>query len=153
MINVIVSQALQLPGFSSPTTVQAQPPRYARVIAFVDGGPWSRDLLWDDASQSTVVGAALADLALDVIEAPLTPAMNAARSKFMGEQVIRISLSGAKPGDPSGGTSREFAGTVVAVYMRTPIQDAAGTGQIVLVVNANGEFFEDLASQFVILEP
>jgi hypothetical protein len=143
----VVSQHLNL---FTPSTIQPQPPRYGRVID--DTTPTAPEILWDDAEQSTITAAAVSDLALDVIETPATAALAAANTKFIGQTVIRISSDGAKPGDPSGGTSREFAGQALSVYMRTPIQDAPGTGTITLVVCSNGLFFEDAATEFVVLQ-
>jgi hypothetical protein len=65
---------------------------------------------------------------------------------------VRIAPGGATAGDPAGGTSRELAGTVVAVYRRTPLGDAPGSGSEYAVVHiAPDVWMEDLAANFAVL--
>jgi hypothetical protein len=137
--------SLRLPQ-PPPATFQAQPPRYGRVVGITATAP---AILWDDASESVITVALATDLnvVLDVIE----NADAASISAFLGKVVLRISPNGPATGDPAGGTSREFAGTVVAIYRRTPIIDAAGTGPVFLVVCSQGEFYEDVATNFTVL--
>lgn len=135
---------------SSPTSQQLQPPQFGVVTD--DTNPLSQVVRWATTVEATIAGAALADLNLDVI----MEASAATKSKFNGRTVLRIASTGPKQGDPAGGTSREFVGTVIAVYRRTPLENLpVPPGQVgpeYLLVKTGDMYIEDLATQFAVLK-
>jgi hypothetical protein len=144
-VNDIVSARISQ---SSPSTIQPQPPHFG-IVTDAPGAPLAvnQTVLWDNALSSTVSGADLTSLFLDVIEDPDQVTADA----FIGKTVLRIAPGGPVTNDPAGGTSREFVGTVLAVYRRRPIQSAPGAGSIYLLMKSGSLFFEDVATQFTVL--
>ena len=126
---------------SSPSVFQPQPPHYG--IVTVEALP-ALTVLWDTAAPPVAYNSAT--LFIDVIEEASTPTKDA----FTGKVVLRIAPDGAVPGDPAGGTSREFAGTVVGIYRRRPI-GTVPAGSEYLLVKSGDLYFEDLASNFTVL--
>lgn len=141
-------QATSLSATLQPS-LQPQGPRFGNVIA--DGGEGSeiRTILWDNGLVQDVEGASVADLNLDVIEDADEDTVDA----FEGTVVVRIAPGGPVAGDPAGGTSRQYAAAVLAVYKRTPLEDTPGTGDDFLLAYdlSNGAYYEDLAEHFVVL--
>lgn len=131
---------------TTPASLQPQPPHYG-IVTDASGSPVLH-VLWDTFRPSTIQAAALADTGLDVIEDPDASTV----STFLGNTVSPISALGPTSLDPSGGVSREYVGIVVAVYKRTPIQDAPGSGSDYLLMKSGDLFYEDLATQFVVLD-
>jgi hypothetical protein len=128
---------------AGPSAIQLQPPHFA--IITLDGA--TPKVLWDTAVATTLTDTAPSTL--DIIEnAPTGP--GSITEKFTGKTVLRIAPSGPEPGDPAGGTSREFVGTVVAIYRRTP-RGFPGTGKDFLLVKSGDVFFEDLGTQFAVI--
>jgi hypothetical protein len=126
----------------SPSTIQPQPVHFGIITAHA--APGAPTVLWDTALIETMAAADDASLNLDVIE----NASGANVTAFTGKTVLRIAPAGDEPGDPSGGTSREFVATVVSIYKRTPLGDTPGSGDDYLLVKSGGLYFEDLATQF-----
>lgn len=143
MANDIVSPKINA---ATPASLQPQPPHFGNVVD-ASGSP-NLVVLWDTFSKTTLAAAALADTGLDVIE---DPDANLAAA-FRGKNVIPIAPSGATTLDPSGGTSRSFVGLVLAVYLRTPIQDAPGSGDPYLLMKSGDLYIEDLASRYVVIQ-
>lgn len=141
----IVSPHIDLTSPAAPATLQMQPPHFG-IITDASSSP-VLDVLWDTFRESTITAVALADTGLDVIENPDAASV----AKFQGKTVIPISPLGPTSLDPSGGVSREYAGIVLAIYRRTPIADAPGSGDIYLLMKSGDLFFEDLAVRFVVL--
>jgi hypothetical protein len=129
----------------SPSTMQLQPTHFGIITAHA--APGSPTVLWDNANPVTFAAANDANLNLDVIE----DAAVGVRAAFTGQSVLRISPSGATSADPAGGTSREFVGTVIAIYKRTPLGNAPGSGDDYLLVKSGELYFEDLATQFTVV--
>ena len=127
---------------SSPSVFQSQPPHYGIITA--EPGANQVTVLWDTAAPPVAYNSAT--LFIDVIEEASTPTKDA----FTGKVVLRIAPDGAVPGDPAGGTSREFAGTVVGIYRRRPI-GTVPAGSEYLLVKSGDLYFEDLASNFTVL--
>lgn len=130
---------------ASPSTLQLQPPHFGNIT--VHAVPGQPTILWDNANVQAYVAASDANLNLDVIEDP----ENATFDEFIGQSVLRISPDGATSTDPAGGTSREFVGIVLAIYKRTPLGDAPGSGNDYLLVKSGDLYFEDLATQFTVV--
>lgn len=126
----------------SPSSIQPQPTHFGIITAHA--APGAPTVLWDTALIEVMAAADDASLFLDVIE----DASQVNIDEFTGRTVLRIAPAGAEPGDVAGGTSREFVGTVVAIYKRTPLGDAPGSGDDYLLVKSGDLFFEDLAAQF-----
>lgn len=144
-------QATSLSATEQPT-LNPQPPVFGIIIAEASSelSPQeTRTVLWQSGLVQDVVAGAVADLNLDVIEDAEVSTVD----EFEGQVVLRIAPGGPVPGDPDGGTSHEFQGPVVAVYKRTPIQAAAGTGSdfVLVYVYERGTYFEGLASTFTVL--
>ena len=141
-------QATSLSATHQPT-LQPQGPRFGNIIAEGGEGSEIRTVLWDNALVQDVEGASVAALNLDVIENADADTVTA----FEGKVVLRKAPDGAVAGDPAGGTSRQFASAVLAVYKRTPLEDTPGTGDdfILAIGLQNGGYFEDLAESFVVL--
>jgi len=133
---------------SSPSAIQVQPPHFGKITA-TPIGPLTvnQTIRWDNALESTVSAANAASLFLDVIENADQPTLD----EFLGKTVLRIAPGGPVTRDPAGGTSREFVGTVVAMYRRRPFEGAPGSGNIFLLVKSGDLFFEDLATRFAVL--
>jgi len=130
---------------ASPSTMQLQPPHFGNVtVHTVPGQP---TVLWDNANVQAYVAASDANLSFDVIEDP----EDATFDEFIGQSVLRISQNGATAADAAGGTSREFVGIVLAIYKRTPLGDAPGSGNDYLLVKSGDLYFEDLATQFTVV--
>jgi hypothetical protein len=145
-------QATSLSAVVQPS-LQPQGPRFGNIIDELSqeiSPEEIRTVLWQDGLVQDVTADTIAELNLDVIEDPDL----ANRTKFQGQVALRIAPGGPVPGDVAGGTSREFSGLVIAVYKRTPIEAAAGTGaDYVLIVSPNnGAYFEDLADSFAVLK-
>jgi len=141
-VNDIVS-----PRIPQGSPIQPQPTHYG--IVTTAAVPGAVTVLWDTAASPVAYTAATdADLNLDVIET----ASQATRDKFRGKTVLRIAPSGPVQGDPAGGTSREYVGTVAGIYRRRPL-DQSGPGPFppgpeYLLVKSGDLFFEDLATNF-----
>jgi hypothetical protein len=136
-------------------TFQAQGPGFGNVMNEDSAQVETRTVLWDNANVNDVVAADVAGLNLDVIEDAESDTLAA----FEGKVVLRIApggpiTSGSAVLDPAGGTSREFAGAVIAVYRRTPIEATPGSGDEFLLMRclSDGMYLEDLASEFTVLE-
>lgn len=131
-----------------PSVIQPQPTHYGVITAEAAGPPLTRSVLWDTGVASTLTADALADFNLDVIEDADTAVIDA----WLGKVAIKIAPGGATSTDSAGGTSREFTGTVYAVYMRTPIQSAPGSGNNYLVLQiAPGLFIEGRVTEFALV--
>jgi len=142
-VNDVVSQRFSPPSLEA---LQVQPPHFGKITAHA--APGTPTVWWDTFEVATLADANDADLHLDVIEDAAAGVIDT----FTGETVLRISSSGATALDAAGGTSREFVGTVVAIYKRTPLGDAPGSGADYLLVKSGGVFFEDVAAQFVVIQ-
>jgi len=142
-------QATSLSATLQPS-LQPQGPRFGNICAEdSDEGSEARTVVWDNALVQDVRSTTVAGLNLDVIEDADDDTVFA----FEGKVVVRIAPGGAVAGDPAGGTSRQYAAAVLAVYKRTPLEDEPGTGQdfLLAVDLSNGAFYEDLAEHFVVL--
>ena len=148
----VVAARIQTTSKDGPVpSLQPQPPLFGIIVAESSSevGPLeTRTVLWENTEVNDVVGGTVTDLNLDVIE----DADAVTLDKFDGNMVLRIAPNGPVAGDPAGGTSREFTAMVVSVYRRTPIQDAAGTGNEFLLAVSNGTYYEDLATSFAVLK-
>ena len=130
---------------ASPSTMQLQPPLFGNIVAHA--APGAPTVLWDNVNLQVYTAADDASLHFDVIEDPETATFD----EFIGQSVLRIAPSGATAADPAGGTSREFVGIVVAIYKRTPLGDAPGSGEDYLLVKSGDLYFEDKATQFTVV--
>ena len=136
---------------SSPSVFQPQPPHFG--IVTVEALP-ALTVLWDTAAPPVAYNpAATADLNIDVIE----EASAQTQGIFTGKVVLRIAPDGAVQGDAAGGTSREFAATVVGIYRRRPLiadpaPDPFPIGTEYLLVKSGDLYFEDLATNFTVLK-
>lgn len=143
-------QATSLSATPQPS-FQPQGPRFGNIIAEASnesGPPEIRTVLWDNGLVDDVEADLVAELNLDVIEDPAADVI----STFEGQVALRVAPEGAVPGDPAGGTSREFSGVVVAIYKRTPLEATPGSGDdFLLVLTPQGTYVEDLASSFTVL--
>jgi hypothetical protein len=139
-LNDIVS-----PRIPQGAPIQPQPTHYGIVTA--EALP-AVTVLWDTANPPVAYApVATADLNLDVIE----NADAVTVSNFRGKTVLRIAPGGPKPGDPAGGTSREYVGTVAGIYRRRALgAPALPKGPEYLLVKSGDLFFEDLASNFTV---
>lgn len=145
-LNDIVS-----PRIPQGAPIQPQPTHYGIVTTAAAVGTVT--VLWDTAAPPTAYAPATvtdAALNLDVIET----ASQTTRDKFRGKTVLRIAPSGPVQGDPAGGTSREYVGTVTGIYRRRPL-DQSGPGPFApgpeyLLVKSGDLFFEDLATNFTV---
>jgi len=154
-IQKIVAVRIQATSLDATVVPSFEPqaPRFGNVIAEASGGVSPneiRTVLWQDGLVQDVESDTVAGLNLDVIEN--ADAANVA--KFQGQVALRIAPGGAVPGDVAGGTSREFAGLVIGVYKRTPIEAVAGTGEdyVLILTPATGAVIEDLADSFAVLK-
>lgn len=156
-VGKIVSPRIQRTSLSATLqpTFQAQGPGFGNVEAESSDVVETRTVFWDNANLNDVVAADVAGLNLDVIEDADTDTL----AEFEGKVVLRIApggptTSGSAVLDPAGGTSREFAGLVVAVYRRTPLEDAPESGDQFLLMRciSDGMYLEDLATQFTVLK-
>jgi len=145
-LNDIVS-----PRIPQGAPIQPQPTHYG--IVTTAAAPNSVTVLWDTAAPPVAYAAATdAALNLDVIET----ASQTTRDKFRGKTVLRIAPSGPVQGDPAGGTSREYVGTVAGIYRRRPLDQSPPPpggfppGPEYLLVKSGDLFFEDLASNFTV---
>lgn len=136
-VNDIVS-----PRIPQGSPIQPQPTHYGIVTATT--GPGQATVLWDTAAAPVSLNAGSdADMNLDVIE----NATQGTIDKFRGKTVLRIAPSGPVQGDPAGGTSREYVGTVAGIYRRRQL-GTVPQGPEYLLVKSGDLFFEDLASNF-----
>jgi hypothetical protein len=149
-------QKTSLGGDSLQPSFQPQGPAFGNIVAELSDGGETRAVLWSsDAVINDVLADDVAGLNLDVIE----DADAATVDTFEGTVVLRIApggpvVSGSAVLDAAGGTSREFKGTVVAIYRRTPIEAQAGSGDEFLLMRCinDGMYLEDLSSQFTVLK-
>lgn len=130
---------------TTPSSVEPQPTHFGKITAHA--APGAPTVLWDTGLSTVMAATSDANLGLDVIET----AEDATLASFAGQTVVRIASSGPTADDPSGGTSREFAGLVVAIYKRTPLGATPGSGNDCLLVKSGDTFFEDVATEFVVL--
>jgi len=130
---------------ASPSTMQLQPPHFGNITAHA--APGSPTVIWDNVNVQTYAAANDANLNFDVIEDP----EDATNEAFVGQNVLRVSPSGATAADPAGGTSREFVGIVLAIYKRTPLGNTPGSGNDYLLVKSGELYFEDQATQFTVV--
>lgn len=138
-LNDIVS-----PRIPQGAPIQPQPTHYGIVTATTGAG--NATVLWDTAAAPVSYTAATdAALNLDVIET----ASQSTIDKFRGKTVLRIAPSGPVQGDPAGGTSREYVGTVVGIYRRRQL-GTVPAGAEYLLVKSGDLFFEDLAVNFTV---
>jgi len=129
----------------SPSTLQLQPTHFGNITAHA--APGAPTVLWDTGVAVLMAAANDANLNLDVIEDAAAGTLNT----FTGQIVLRIAPNGATATDAAGGTSREFVGTVVSIYKRTPLGDAPGSGDDYLLVKSGNLYFEDKATQFTVV--
>jgi hypothetical protein len=141
-------------AIGSPSAQQSQPPRWGIAFVVAAGPPILIDILWEDGLRSQAQADNETDLHLDIIE----DATQANVDLFQGTMALRKGPGAPFVGptglvvDAAGGTSREFAGRVVSVHKRTPSQSQAGSGQDFVLIQASPNlYYEDLASQFVVL--
>jgi len=128
---------------STPNTLQAEPPEFGKVVT-VDGSDVPTRVIWFNLKDVTLAAAAAADLQMDTILAPL-----AASLALLGKVVLPITGSNVTL-DPSGGTSREYAGTVVQIYGRRPIEDdQAAQVDWLLAKTDSGLYIEGRVVDFV----
>lgn len=129
---------------SNPATLQQEPPHFG--IVDVEAIPLLT-VLWDNLSVSALTAlAALADAGLDRISTPV----GATVATYVGRWVRRITDPNNTTNDPSGGTSREFDGKVVAAYGRTPLAAPGTPVEYLLVVTDDEVYIEDIASRWVV---
>jgi len=142
-------QATSLSATLQPS-LQPQGPLFGNIIGeeSTEAPEETRTVLWQNDLIQDVVAISVADLNLDVIEDADADSVN----RFSGAFVVRVDPNGPVQGDVAGGTSREFAGTVISVYRRTPLEATPGSGDVFLLCLSNGMYCEDLASQFTVLK-
>lgn len=153
-----------------PSILQAQPPHFGNVVTLVQPGDptfsTSVTVLWDNDFPGTfsTTGAsaeeALGNTCLDRItdgdasEVERLLGGTPASPRSSPRWVRHKAPFGDDTLDPSAGTSRSFDGTVVAVYRRTPVEEAdPTTGDTFCCIRTEGGlYFEDVSSQFVVDE-
>jgi hypothetical protein len=131
-----------------PQTLHDQPPTFGILAEESMAFPGSLRILWDSMTVADLVVAALADANLDKI----TSATAAVIDNLIGRYVVRVTGTTNLDLDPSGGTSREYAGKVVAIYQRTRLGSMDTPVDFVLVQTDDGTFYEDVASRWVPVE-
>ncbi len=153
-----------------PSILQAQPPRFGNVMTFSQAGapPFATQVvvLWDNdfPAQFSTDGASAAEALANTCLDRITNGDASEIERLLGSsnpatprpspRWVRHKAPGSYggPNDPSGGASRSFDGTVVAVYRRTPVEEAdPTTGDTFCCIRTqDGLFFEDVSSEFVV---
>lgn len=144
-----------------PSILQAQPPTFGNVLEVTGAGPFVIRVLWDNTNEASLTVTDIEDSNLDRITngdasevERLFGTISASAPHVNPRWVRHKSPVGDDTIDPSGGTSRSFDGTVVAVYRRTPVQeDDPSVGQtFCCICTEDGLFFEDVSTEFVVDE-